>query len=71
MPVAKIPRNKELDVAIKLSPLTHDQLCRALEINRTTLYKILVGTHKPRQKLLIELCKILNAESPEKLGLNV
>lgn len=63
--------NQKLADAIELSHLNQSQICKLLDIHRTTMYRIITGTHKPRRSLIKLICQILNESKPSTLGLEL
>lgn len=61
-------KNQKLADALDLSYLNMDQISMLCEVHRTTIYKIIVGEHKPRRKLKLSLCKVLNKGDFSDLG---
>jgi len=62
-------RNEKLELALKLSPLTYEQICYLAKIHQSTLYRILNKGNKTRPNIIKNLCTVLGA-SPKELGLS-
>lgn len=62
-------RNYKLELALKLSPLTYEQVCYLAKIHQSTLYRMLNKGNKTRPHIIESLCTVLG-KSPKELGLD-